>query len=167
MSLFDNIKSVLKAATGVTGASAEAKSVLGEIAKEAEARSAESDRIKLSGLPSWERLKSGDEELQMEMAVEATLGVNLRLSYRWFHEDLRRTVGSQLLRRNLPFREEHLTPLLHAAAKQPQLEYGLPLGTILAPIERFCSGKPPEGTVKTALKVLRKRISSEAPSAPS
>lgn len=156
MNLLEQLKNALQGFDGQVESSKVVKTCVSDICREAAAQfSSYESRLKLSGLASWEDLKTRDEELQMEVAVYAATS---RVRVGWREREARRMIASQLLRKNLRFRIEHLAPILVAIAKEPYLDYGIPLGSVLGAVERFCAGRPPQGKLKHLLETLKLKV---------
>ena len=162
--LLNKLKAALIRAPDMPEPSSEARAIVEATCREAEGQpSRGSGRIKLSALPSWEALKDAEPDLQVEVAVLSGrhgLGVGDREGYSGFVLGHTQTaIASQLLRKDLPFREDDLAILVwQAARQQSHFQYGVPLGSILAAVERFCDGNPPPPRLDKALKVLLIRV---------
>ncbi|MEE9590122.1 MAG: DUF4132 domain-containing protein, partial [Hyphomicrobiaceae bacterium] len=112
----------------------------------------------MSELSAWRHLKQSPENIQIEAALVAALHKSAP-GDRWGIKNLTETaIAVQLLRKNLPYSEEQLALLVVQIAKHSELEYGLPVKSILGSVERLCGGAPPHGQLKAALHALLARV---------
>lgn len=124
-------------------------------------------RIILSGLPSWDRLKVSSIDRQIDVALHCALhdevyperGSNQSVYCDFTRRQaIKRAMGIQLLRAVLPFTNGQIAALVFSSAKRSDPDYGVPAATILRAAERHCNGKAPEETVALALQFLKFRI---------
>ena len=115
--------------------------------------------IKLSGIEIWDTLKSGPEAMQIAVALSAVMPMRQRnAKYSWQVEEARRTIASQLLRKNLPFTGDQLAGPIETWACQTHLQYGMPGLPLLGAAERLLGGAAPEGALRAALERLSVRM---------
>lgn len=111
----------------------------------------------ISGSARWRRLKDDPPELQiavMRAAWERDLGIRWD---KWRVAELKRAMASQVLRRSLPFIEDDLLVLLKAWQAQPELDHGVPGGSLLGAVERYARGAELSSASKQVLERLRVR----------
>lgn len=160
----EQLKDALRGKPRPQAVSAEAKTLLFEVCREAVERFPNwGDRIKLSELQSWALLKGASDDSQIDVAILAARREvpecdELAHPIMYAFKDVLTTIASQLLRSNLPFREEHAIDLAYIAASQSRLDYGFPTLAVVSMVERLCDGHSPEGDLKTALKAFLKRL---------
>ena len=142
----------MPAALHVSACDIEADAIVEQIGDEAERGAPDNGPLKLSASKRWVALKRDPEETQIAVmlaAARAPMKDNTARSYRLV--PLHKHMVAQILRRDLPFTEAHLVPLLAAWSKQDNwtrpgkamlgLDWGLPGKRILGALER--SGKQP------------------------
>lgn len=143
--------------------STKAEAIVAGICRDvAEARGQRYTAVKLTGIASWEALKTASEALQIEVALTAAvvrpLGGVTYSGDSWQVAETRKTIASQLIRRSLPFSTMHVTRLVELWASQPYgLQWGLPGLAILGAAERHLQGAPAVGALRNALEALRDR----------
>ena len=124
-------------------------------------------RIKLAGLPTWDALKSGTVEQQVDVALYCVLhhevppNVPSNQPAYWDYtrrQDIKRAMGIQLLRAVLTFTDMQIAALIFNAARKNDPDEGVPTATILGTVEKHCHGKAPEEPVVLALQFLWMRI---------
>jgi hypothetical protein len=117
------------------------------------------DAIKLSGLESWKGLKAAPAEEQLAVAMAAMVELPPGCRYDWQVKETRRAIGSQLLRRPLPFSGKQLAGLVTRWSKERYgLQDGLPGLPILGAVERHLDGARPSGELEQALRRLSRRV---------
>lgn len=138
----------------------DAQKVVQEICQEAIAAK-QGWQVKLSDSARWAALKNDDGQLQIAVALAAVVrrpsGSFAYSGSSWEVEQLRNSIVSQLVRRNLPFQAPHLRSLLTAWLAQNYLEYGIPGKTILGAVERHAQQQPLDQDIKKLLGKLRDR----------
>jgi len=143
----------MPAALHVSACDIEADAIVEQIGDEAWRGAPDNGPLKLSTSKRWAALKRDPEETQIAVmlaAARAPMKDNTARSYRLV--PLHKHMVAQILRRDLPFTEAHLVPLLAAWSKQDNwsrrdkamlgLDWGLPGKRILGALERY-AGKPP------------------------
>lgn len=140
--------------------STEAERIVAEICREAlQVHAGCYDAIKLSGLESWKKVKADSEERQVAVAMAALADLPRRCRHDWQIKETRRAIGSQLLRRPLPFPAEQLARLVTRWSEERHgLQDGLPGLPILGAVERLLCGSAPTGALEKALMGLSRRV---------
>lgn len=115
---------------------------------------------KLTDSPRWAALKADPAALQIDVMLAALNPVpnenKLYAGSNWQVENLRNTMISQIVRRDLPFSAGVLTQLLSAWSKQRYgLEMGLPGRAMLGAVERHMKTAPLDAGLRDVLRKLR------------
>ncbi|MEM9105366.1 MAG: hypothetical protein AAGC96_06885, partial [Pseudomonadota bacterium] len=122
-------------------------------------------RIKLSGLPTWEKLKTATVTEQIDVALYCSLvdpsypaaGVGGQADY-WSNvlkNDIKRTVAIQILRADLPFSDQQIAALMFKPTRDPDPDFGVPIATLLGTAERHCKGAVPGEIVTLVLQYTK------------
>jgi len=140
----------------------EARRVLHQVCEEAVAASADRWRVELSDSARWQAVKHDAPELQIALmwaAIDRSARGGSAYGGRGSQvAELRKSMVSQLLRRNLPFAEADLVKLLGAWLRQPHsLEYGLPGNSMLGAVERYAERAGLSQALRQVLDRLRSR----------
>ncbi|MEM9107585.1 MAG: DUF4132 domain-containing protein, partial [Pseudomonadota bacterium] len=125
-------------------------------------------RIKLSGLPTWDKLKTSSVTSQVEVALYCALDDEERdgpmsgdhRDYMDYirRKDVRRAVAIQLLRVDLPFDASQIAALVFKSTQHLDPDFGVPIATILGTAERHFRGGAPEELVGLALQYMKMRM---------
>ncbi|MFA6112535.1 MAG: DUF4132 domain-containing protein [Sphingomonas sp.] len=144
--------------------STEAERIVARLCEEAVAvRAGNYGAVKLSDLASWEAVKTGPDDLLLEVAL-ASIVPRPHDSYAhtpksWTVNETRKTIASQLMRKKLPFTSAQLAGLIEQCTAYPySLQYGMPAPSILGAAERVLEGRSPDGVLRKAIETLQRRL---------